>query len=72
MGRKYYAYGTYAENGILYTKDGIEIKDKEAYYDRCRENISKTSKDSYTSKGITYEFVRGTKYKRYTYGKKNW
>ena len=55
MGRKYYAYGTYSENGKLYTHDGKEIKNKNAYYDECRRNKTATSKDSYTSKGIVYK-----------------
>ena len=38
MAKKYYAYGTYAENGKLYTHDGKEIKNKEAYYNECRKN----------------------------------
>lgn len=55
MGRKYYAYGTYAEDGVLYTQDGEKIKDKNAYYAECRRNKTSTTKDSYTSKGITYQ-----------------
>lgn len=61
MAKRYYAYGTYAENGKLYTHDGKEIKDKDVYYAECRRNKTSTTKDTYTSKGITYEchFRRG-------------
>ena len=55
MIRKYYAYGTYAENGILYTKEGREIKNPKKYYEVCRENKTSTTKDTYTSKGIIYK-----------------
>lgn len=51
--RKYYGYGTYSEDGKLYTKSGKEIKDPEKYYESCRRNYKKTHKsfqsNSYTN-----------------------
>lgn len=62
---KILAYGTYAEKGVLYTKDGYKINDKDKYYATCGGKITKTEKNTYTSKGTTYEYVKGTGYKRY-------
>lgn len=69
-GTQYYAYGTYAKNGKLYTMEGKEIKNKEAYYSECRRNKTATTKTTYTSKGITYEFQTDKKPYNYYFNNK--
>lgn len=73
MSRKYYAYGTYSENGKLYTKDGKEIKQPEKYYEVCRKNYQKKSstsekngyKKTYSSSKTNYNNYGGWKQKKY-------
>lgn len=66
--RKYYAYGTYAENGKLYNMEGEEIKNSKKYYDECRKNKEKSSGKTYSSKGFVYEYKEN--HQKYNYYKK--